>query len=336
MCTINKPLLRLAAVIYDDLARSKSTRPFISLPVDSWQRCVELARRARRAELRDWHLAAGALLSDLRYSLSSVQGELESVSQQVPGINSVRVLTTPHRVFTDLVALQTEFGELEYDLRQRRISVCTEPIELAGVYLGPFEIQLNWSERFGRHPYRINARDPHPAESRQDVTHPHVADGVLCEGDGRYAIRQALEQARLLDFFTLVAGVLRTYNAESPFVELELWRGVTCSDCGAIVADGDGYACQSCGETLCGSCESCCARCEESQCSQCVSTCDECEEFVCRRCLKTCSGCRRRVCTGCLNHDERCSSCHENEPEPDTTAGLAVQSHSLGQAPLLA
>ncbi len=262
MCTINKKLLRLAAVIYDDVVRSKSNRPFISLPVDSWQRCADLARRVRRAELRDWHLAAEALLTDLRYSLASLQCEFEMVSRQLPGANSVRIVTTPHRLYTDLVALASEFGGIEYDLRQRRLSVTTEPIELSGVYLGPFEIQLNWSRQgsFGRHAYRINARDPHPPESRQDVTHPHVADGVLCEGEGKHAIAQALEQARLLDFFTLVAGVLRNYNADSPFVELELWSGVTCTDCGAMIVDGgDGYACQSCGETICGSCEISCA-----------------------------------------------------------------------------
>ena len=49
-------------------------------------------------------------------------------------------------------------------------------------------------------------------------------DERLCEGDGRSAIRQALAQGRLLDFFMLVAGGLRTYNAESPFVALEIWE----------------------------------------------------------------------------------------------------------------
>ena len=32
MCTINRKLLRLAAVIYDDVVRSQSNRPCISLP----------------------------------------------------------------------------------------------------------------------------------------------------------------------------------------------------------------------------------------------------------------------------------------------------------------
>ena len=128
-------------------------------------------------------------------------------------------------------------NELDYDCRGRRLSVVTEPIVLAGVYLGPFEIRLQWARptRGDMPAYRVIAKDPHPAEGRDNVTHPHVMDEILCEGEGRHAVRQALKQGRLLDFFTLVAGILRTYNPESPFVELVLWHGGSCSDCGAGV-----------------------------------------------------------------------------------------------------
>src|SRR4029078_3338290 len=100
-----------------------------------------------------------------------------------------------------------------------RLSVITEAILLDGVYLGPFEIQLNWSRApdSDRICYRVMAEDPHPAESRDNVTHPHVMDELLCEGDGKHAIRLALSEGRLLDFFTLVAGLLRTHQPESPF-----------------------------------------------------------------------------------------------------------------------
>jgi hypothetical protein len=88
---------------------------------------------------------------------------------------------------------------------------------------------------------RVIAKDPPPCESRENVTHPHVMDETLCEGHGRHAIRQAIAQGRLLDFFTLVANGLRTYNEESPFVALELWYGAACSDCGAVVDDEDRF-----------------------------------------------------------------------------------------------
>src|SRR6185369_16757988 len=176
----------------------------------------------------------------------------------------------------DLVALRQEFEELDYDRRGRRLSVVTEPIVLAGVYLGPFEIRLQWAPvtRSDVPAYRVVAKDPHPAESRDNVTHPHVMDEVLCEGDGRHAVRQALSQGRLLDFFTLIAGILRTYNSESPFVELPLWHGSTCSDCGARVDEDDCYSCQKCHDNICSECETVCGDCEESCCSTCIGSCE--------------------------------------------------------------
>ena len=38
-------------------------------------------------------------------------------------------------------------------------------------------------------------------------------------------------------------AVLRTYNPESPFVELALWNGSSCSDCGAGVDEDHSYSC---------------------------------------------------------------------------------------------
>src|SRR6185503_21200255 len=182
-------------------------------------------------------------------------------------------------------------------------------------YLGPFEIQLQWSRQLqGDAPaYRVLAKDPHPAESRDNVTHPHVMDEILCEGDGRHAIRQALSQGWLLDFFTLVSGVLRTYNPESPFVELALWSGSSCSDCGALVDEDYSYSCHKCGDTICGECETVCGGCDDSCCSGCIGMCAACEESFCRRCLKPCEACHRHVCSGCLDDQERCTICHEEE-----------------------
>jgi hypothetical protein len=46
----------------------------------------------------------------------------------------------------------------------------------------------------GEPAYRVIAKDAHPAESRENVTHPHVMDEVLCEGDGKHGIRRALSE----------------------------------------------------------------------------------------------------------------------------------------------
>ena len=219
-----------------------------------------------------------------------------------------------------------------------RLSLVTEPIVLEGVDLGSFEIQFQWARLANgdSSAYRVIAKDPHPPEGRDNVTHPHVMDDVLCEGDGRHAIRQALAQGRLLDFFTLVAGVLRTYNQESPFVELALWNGSSCSDCGATMHEE--YSCHKCGDTICGECESVCGGCEESCCSSCIGSCPVCEEAYCRRCLTRCEGCHRHVCSDCLNQDERCLKCHEDDcsenneiPSEESRPDAAVQPDRVGE-----
>ena len=104
---------------------------------------------------------------------------------------------------------------MEIDFEEHEIAVTTEPITLEGIFLGPFEIRLDW-ERLGNSlPYRIKALDPHPAAANEDVTHPHVQNEQLCEGDGRVGHPQRLREGRLGDFFLLVAQVLRTYGKGS-------------------------------------------------------------------------------------------------------------------------
>jgi hypothetical protein len=302
MQMINRPLLRLALAIQAKLSEPNSGHTVVELPTRCWQQCADLVGKIERARLRDWQLAAGSLLEDLVSSLSLLQGELSAIQQRArPDTNST--VSSASEIYSDLVAIDEEFDELDFNLRQCQLSVTTERIVLEGVDLGPFEIQLTWARLFERDPlpYRILAKDPHPAESRASVTHPHVMDELLCEGDGKYAIRRALREGRLLDFFTLVANILRTYNSSSPFVELAVWQGTSCSDCGRRVCDEESYSCQRCGEVVCGDCESLCGHCEESYCSACVEACAACRESFCRACLTSCAACHRRVCGSCLD-----------------------------------
>src|SRR5690606_20967014 len=106
--------------------------------------------------------------------------------------------------------------------RAGRLSVTTEPITLEGVYLGPFRIELDVDDLAAGEcaDYRVIALEPNPAASNCDVTHPHIQDEQLCEGEGRPLIRRALGEGRILDFFEFVASVLRAYNPESPYVSL--------------------------------------------------------------------------------------------------------------------
>jgi hypothetical protein len=298
-----------------------------------------MAGKIRRAEARGWHLAAAELRHDLAYTLRTLQGELSAIASQLSAATHGKSTTRLGELYHDLLALEDYFDEMEFDIRHERLSVVTEPITLRDTYLGPFEIRLDWGRAGSDAAYRVIARDPHPAESRENCTHPHVLDGILCEGHSRHAIRQALVQGRLLDFFTLVASGLRTYNEESPFVALEMWYGATCADCGAVVHEDDRYVCQRCEETVCAGCETTCCHCDDACCSQCITGCAVCDDNFCGRCTKPCRTCGQNVCAGCLQDDERCSTCHDQQQNEVTSLSAdnaAVQPVCLGQAALSA
>jgi hypothetical protein len=340
MPTINKSLMRLAVAMQAQLAKRRANEPLLELPVYTWNRCQDVVGQIRRARLRGWHLAANVLSEELSGLVPTMQQEFTAIQQRLSPRPTAARFASASDIYGDLIALRKEFEDLEFDVKTCRVSIITEAIVLEGVYLGPFEIQLQWARvtNGGEPTYRVIAKDAHPAESRENVTHPHVMDEILCEGDGKFGIRRALSEGRLLDFFTLVAGVLRTYNPESPFVELVLWSGSSCSDCGALVDEDYSYSCQKCGDTICGECETVCGGCDDSCCSGCIGSCAACEESFCRRCLKPCEACHRHVCSGCLDEQERCTNCHEEESANEDGASssspdsIAVQSDSVGEA----
>src|SRR5262249_40832646 len=143
------------------------------------------------------------------------------LSRSIP--NSV---ATASQIVSDLLALADEFEDVQLDLKEHTVGALTPGIELEGVHLGPFRIVLSW-ERIGPapHPYRVYGQEPYHPQDREDVTHPHVLDHQLCEGDGSGSIKAALSAGRLYDFFLLVRQILGTYNAESAYVSLADWKG---------------------------------------------------------------------------------------------------------------
>ena len=165
---------------------------------------------------------------------------------------------------------------MDIDLDEHELSVTTDRIVLEGVFLGPFEIRLDWQRSASSSPYRVVALDPNPAAKSDDITHPHVQDEQLCEGDGRTAIRAALAECRLYDFFLLVSQLLHTYGRGSAYVELGDWDGVPCEDCGDSVDEDDRYYCDRCDATLCGECSVSCHGCGDAFCSGCLGPCAAC------------------------------------------------------------
>ncbi|MDP7019580.1 MAG: hypothetical protein QGG36_27535 [Pirellulaceae bacterium] len=339
-------LMRMAIAIHEQLHSKTAHDKCVGLPTAAWEQCESRNRKLQKATQRGWNLAANRLIQDLRLAVERLCKEIAELDHKLRPSGGEGRKASVADIYADLVAMHDEFEDVVFNRRDHTLSVTTEAIELDGVYLGPFEIRLDWTDLLEGHPsnYRVIAVDPNPAAANESVTHPHVQDEAVCEGDGHQPIRNAMEQGRLLDFFMIVANLLRTYNSGSPFVSLSDWHGVECADCGSTVCDDERWTCEKCETTVCGECYYNCPGCDGIFCNECMTRCEGCDENHCSGCMKQCSGCDAELCQGCLNDNERCSDCHDQELEEeakemegdgsghrDDDAGAPLQPNGLGQ-----
>ena len=313
MDPINKKALRAAVLIHEHLAGGNRHDAALYLPEYSWHNIQQLRRRIELARRRSWHRAAARTTEVLTRALDDCHRNLENALRTLQSCPVEQPVASASDIYRDILALCEEFDEVDIHLDEHAISVTTDYIVLEHVNLGRFQVRLDW-KLLGccSQPYGIVARDPHPAAARDDVTHPHVQDGQLCEGEGRLAIHAALVECRLFDFFLMVNQLLHTYGQGSAYVELDRWNGVPCDDCGDSVNEDDRYCCHRYEATLCSSCSVSCQDCGDSYCSGCLGTCAACGYEHCSSCLATCPVCRKRFCEDC-REDNICLSCHQEQ-----------------------
>ena len=321
MCTctdLRRRAHRAAARIHDHLLRPNQPNLTAQLPQERWDEVRRIAERLRLVLARGWFVAAQHVLEDVDYTLRILRRELENFQTDLPAAVRPQGVAVPREMAADLIALEQEFEQVTIDLEEEKISVLTDALILEGVYLGPFRIVLHWN-RIGRsHPYEIIAEAACAAESDRGVTHPHVRDQILCEGDGAAPIRSALTQGRLLDFFVLVQQILQNYNGGSAHVSLDDWDGVSCHECGYSMPRDEGGSCDRCGETLCSECSVICSGCECYLCGDCASQCDACQQSYCAPCLTVQPGTSRLLCSSCLQQEEE-SDDQVQDPTPEPT-----------------
>jgi hypothetical protein len=323
-------LVRTAASIQRQLASSAPATDLAGLPVAAWERCRQLAQLADRCHTAGWTAAERECQHRLRRALDELARQLETMTERL------RRPQTSYRpslgeLYADLVSLGVEFQGLSIDLGHSLLSVTTESIVLEGLDLGRFQIELDWSRlRRGASTYAVIALDPNPAGSNSDITHPHVNDERLCEGEAFGSIRAALASGRLLDFFTIVAQTLATYNLGSAFVDLDRWSGTSCTDCGCSTDEDDRTSCERCECDLCCECSCGCSQCSRYICQDCSMSCTECSENHCRTCLAECRTCRNHYCERCLN-DEQCPQCRDAAATADPSP--AEEEIAAGEAP---
>lgn len=322
--------LRVAQRIADQWATPVPPEPVWPRP--EWQACSRLIGQIETANRKGWSLAARKLKSRLATTLASLQSQLNTYAQPADVAHAAPTL---HMLYEEILGLESEFGGFRCDLPAGTLAVETEALRLEDCDLGPFEIRLEWS-RLRQHPVcRVIALDPQPATGHPAVTHPHVQAEQLCEGEGRAALRSALADGRLSDFFTIVAQILRTYNASSAYVALASWHGADCDDCGDRTPEDEQGQCTTCERRLCGACEVCCGDCGRGQCESCTDRCDDCEERLCGSCRRSCDHCGENCCPTCLE-DGLCHACqsevHEEETchaaTPETEAETRTQAAS--------
>lgn len=282
-----------------------------------WNGISNDLRLQKVATCRKWHAAAAKVktrmirnISDLSPHFSRFKDELSQEESKLPVVSDL---------IAELQQTEQELGEVTLNLEEKTISIVTDPITMEDLSLGSFEIVLQ-IEKIKRlcfeSPYKIVALDPNPASSDENVTHPHVSNEILCEGDGHLPIRKALEQGRLCDFFTIVSQILNTYNPDSPYVPIGDWEGICCYDCGYSTPRDETYYCEECYNDFCSQCSTYCQICDTTTCFGCAYECPSCRKPVCRNCVGTCDDCETMFCTDCLN-DALCSSCEENRKEDD-------------------
>src|SRR5262249_5986414 len=146
-----------------------------------------------------------------------------SWSDDVRGTAQTKRIVSIPDLYRDLIVVQSEFAGFEYDPDIHLLAVTTEPIRLEEIELGSFQIRLNYRRLADPQPYNVVALDPNPAASNNSITHPHINDERVCEGDARSAIARALAEGRLGDFFTIVDRLLHTYAPGRAYVELDSW-----------------------------------------------------------------------------------------------------------------
>jgi hypothetical protein len=289
-------------------------------PSELWQELVITAARLVDVLARGWRVAGEQVLEDLTYSTRRLERELETLRGQLPRTLRLPSVLSVSDLVADLAALEAEFDDVELDIHERTISAITGPIELEGMYLGRFRITLHWETIGGGQAYQVEATEPYAAEGTDDVTHPHVRDGQLCEGEGTAPIKSALSQGRLLDFFMLVRQILETYNPASAHVALDRWDGVNCRDCGSRMSRDEHGRCEWCEDPLCSDCSHCCESCDRYTCSGCSAECAACGSYFCTNCLTTGVGAGRLLCRNCLESEQENENDIEPNSEPDDSA----------------
>ena len=330
-----KQLLRCARYIQqqyevNDVAAANKAAPELTQLMANLDR---LQRQQAIAEARGWNAARELVGKDYRRQLMRIRNEVDS---GLANEDAKPFAASDADLFRDLLALDSQFEKLDFVSKTKILAGNTKDIILDGHRFGAFRVvvYLRSMSRSQRADYEVFAVEPNRPSSNEDVTHPHVQCEGLCEGDAQPALKLALQQGRLFDFFQIVEQVLSTYNPSSAYVSLEDWEGARCYRCGDTTNSDDSRDCVGCEALICDGCVYQCRECQDAFCGNCDSVCNRCNESVCNSCLEKCSSCEEEFCDSCLNENERCHNCEKETKEESESGATGPEVHpdGLGKA----
>jgi hypothetical protein len=306
MPAFDRMLWRTASRIAEALRDQRPLLSAVGLPSGAWEELQRLVQRRDDATRRGWSCATTDLCRQLQMrlkwlvtDLNAAAARLDQVAAPLPAVGDL---------YQELLALQQEFDEVVINLKATLITVTTDAIALDGLDLGRFDLVWDWSRLDEHDALRVVAREPNGPADRDDITHPHVQDECLCEGEATVPLRQALESGRLGDYFLILRQTLETYNPRSAYVNLHDWHGLDCENCGATRSRDDLFGCDNCDNRVCEDCLERCATCSTSACRSCLYLCETCDQFFCPRCWPT----------GLQPVSLVCRSCHDAQPSEET------------------
>jgi hypothetical protein len=338
MSTFNRMLWRLAGRLTKRLALQPQPAVNVDLIPKRFAQLQSLAGRIEHSIRRGWPIALQHSVRELQTQLVRSQRHLDEVAELL-SMPLRCELPTQRLLYDELQTLSDEFEDVRFDLREETISIITAPITLEEIELGRFRVILSGNDLVTGL-FQVVALDPNPAVTRPEITHPHVNDNRLCEGDASVPLQNALWNGRFGDFFLIVQQTLLTYNSSSPYVSLPDWNGTRCRICDDSASEDDSCCCDHCEQDVCHSCSNYCDHCCQTACDDCRETCSHCEERSCASCLAVCPDCRLKYCSNCLINQlcEDCDAARNDESnaeaaeESDTSSEPAVHTNRLGEA----
>jgi len=335
-----KSMIRMAGKVQEVLEnRSIERDRTLQAAVDEILLVSRLVKKQRKAfqcaQFHAWSCSAASVEETI---ISRVKQLHESASELLNHTRSRSRLPIPslREMYEELVQLEAEFTAATLDLKAGVISVETEPIELEGIYLGPFRINLSLA-KLSRNAtpavFDVEALDPNPAASNSETVHPHVQDGQVCTGDASVPITHALQDGRLADAFLAISSVLHTYNPSSPYIALDDWNGTRCGDCDCLVDERETSICDKCGTTVCEDCSGICDQCQNVFCMSCLEELNESDgTYLCSGCRAKCEECERfavasemkeGLCPECVEHHQQQENNHEQSINPSEPGAAA-------------